>query len=150
MGLCSTCDMNSSLVWILELRFAYLWHHQRAVCLWRTIVKLYFIDVLNIGEVTAVYRNDNTLFPAGTCSDRITSQSQWRTFANSLASEGLVVELAEQQQLQKLWDRAVLGANSFGRMCVPPPLSNFRYHCCTAEYWPCRRPDIRQSPGETL
>lgn len=49
---------------------------------------------------------------------RITSESQWRTFANSLAAEGLVVELAEQQQLQKLWDRAVVGANSFGRKYV--------------------------------
>lgn len=49
----------------------------------------------------------------------ITSESQWRTFANSLASEGLVIELSEQQQLQKLWDRAVVGANSFGRKCVP-------------------------------
>ena len=46
---------------------------------------------------------------------RITSESQWRTFANSLAAEGLVVELSEQQQLQKLWERAVVGANSFGR-----------------------------------
>ncbi len=49
---------------------------------------------------------------------RITSESQWRTFANSLASEGLVVELSEQQQLQKLWEREVVGAKSFGRRCV--------------------------------
>lgn len=49
---------------------------------------------------------------------RITSENQWRTFANSLAAEGLVVEIDEQQQLQKLWDRAVVGANSFGRKYV--------------------------------
>lgn len=49
----------------------------------------------------------------------ITSASQWRTFADSLAAEGLVVETNEQQQLQKLWDRAVVGANSFGRKYVP-------------------------------
>lgn len=39
-------------------------------------------------------------------------------FADSLASEGLVVEQAEQRQLQKLWDRAVVGANAFGRRYV--------------------------------
>lgn len=46
---------------------------------------------------------------------RITSERQWRSFTDSLASEGLIVEVAEQCQLQELWDRAVAGANAFGR-----------------------------------
>lgn len=58
---------------------------------------------------------------------RITSENQWRVFANSLASEGLVVELIEQQQLQNLWDRAAAGATSFGRTYVPT-LGNLTLH----------------------
>lgn len=81
-------------------------------------------------EPTAVCRKNNALMAAGESSDRITSEVQWRTFANSLASEGLVAELTEQQQLQKIWDRAVLGANSFGRKCVPPLLDSISSRPC--------------------
>eukprot|EP00903_Cladosiphon_okamuranus_P015923 g14708.t1 len=64
----------------------------------------------------------------------ITSESQWRTFANSLAAEGLVVEQHEQQQLQKMWDRAVVRANSFGKKAVPSLSIRDVHHCVDEMY----------------
>lgn len=45
----------------------------------------------------------------------LTSAEQWRTFSDSLASEGFVTELSEQQQLQKIWDRALISSDAFGK-----------------------------------
>jgi hypothetical protein len=49
----------------------------------------------------------------------ISSVREWTAFYLSLEREGLVSDQREEQTLQKLWDKEVLGATAFGRKGKP-------------------------------
>jgi hypothetical protein len=49
----------------------------------------------------------------------ISSVREWTAFYLSLEREGLVADQREEQTLQKLWDKEVLGATAFGRKGKP-------------------------------